>query len=267
MVSELLEENRSLIGMMAASLSVLWKEWPKMDVTTLKSYGDVVSFSLTGVCPHCSEKCVCVMVTPTYEEQITPGPLNASAAKRFAAVTQCQGCRKFVLAVVTRAAAPQPGNQPTGSFVYEAHHPMGKPDDSIGEGIPVEIGEDFKEALRCRWVNAYKATVAMCRRSLEGSCYGLKADGDTLEEQIDDLAKKGIITASLKEWARRIRLTGNRGAHAPDNEKQLQETPTEKHADAILEFTRQYFENVYTMPFKVKAFDDPQSLKAASGSA
>lgn len=258
--------ERGFIEFLCELFPPLWKGWPRMQVTTLKSYGDDVQFSLVGRCPHCLREAVCTMVTTPYKEKITPGPPNVSDAVRFAAVTQCQGCRKYVLAVVTRVAAKHPGHQPTDQFVYESHYPVGAPDDSISEGIPEEIGKDFKEALRCRYVNAYKATVAMCGRALEGSCDEQKAVGNNLEDQIDDLAQKGIITASLQKWAHRIRLTRNRGVHTPDTKKQEQEIPDEKRADSIIEFTRQYFQHVYTMPLREKEFGN-LSTTASSGAA
>lgn len=184
------------------------------------------------------------------------GGIQLGPAKRICAVTQCQACGKYVLAIATQQPhQTSPGQPSREPFVYEEHYPIGSPNDSIGEGIPPEIGDDFKEALRCRFVDAYKATVTMCRRALEGSCDEQKAAGGSLEEKIDSLAKSGIITISLKEWAHRIRLTGNRGAHVPSNCKQASDSPDQKRADAIIEFTRQYLEHVYTMPSKIKQFD------------
>lgn len=201
------------------------------------------------------------MVTQSYPEQTTPGPINVSAARRFSAVTQCQGCREYVLAVVTREAA-RPGVQPTSPFVYEAHYPMGKPDDSIDEGIPSHIGEDFQEALRCMFVNAYNATVCMCGRALESACLDLQAEGKTLEDKIDDLEKKRQISSPLKDMAHHIRLTRNRGAHAPTNGKQEAEKPTKEHAEALIAFTRQFFLTVYTMRFKLQKFTDNAPVTA-----
>jgi hypothetical protein len=201
------------------------------------------------------------MVSPAHTEKVPPKqpggnryPEN-SPSERFAAVTQCQGCKKYVLAVVTRRAHPTSLGQPSMEpFAYEAHYPMGKPDDSIDDGVPEDIADDFKEALRCMFVDAYKATVCMCGRALESACSDLRASGNTLEEKIDNLEKMRIISLPLKEMAHRIRLTRNRGAHAPKNEQQATERPTKEHAEALIAFTRQFFLHVYTMPAKLKKF-------------
>jgi Domain of unknown function (DUF4145) len=235
-----------------------------MEVTTLESLGEKIKFSLTGICPHCNRSSVCTMASIPYIEHVRyDGPPSGAYPQnagifRLAAVTQCQGCKGLILAVVTRKPHPiSPSSHTTEPFVYVAHYPMGKPDDSIEEGIPEEIGEDFKEALRCTFVNAYKAAVCMCGRALEAACDDLKANGSTLEDKIDDLAKKGQISIPLKDLAHQIRLTRNRGAHAPKDEKQAANNPTKDHADALIAFTRQFFQHVYTMPAKLKVFAKP----------
>ena len=193
--------------------SVLWKDYPmSMQVTALSQPNEEQNkFSLSGICPHCNRDSVFTMVTPSFREVIRDR-LGTEQYSRYAAATQCQGCKKFVLAVVTRRPNPQNLNQLSHEpIVYEAHYPLGKPDDSIDEGIPEEIGNDFKEALRCMFVDAFKATVCMCGRALESACSDLKAEGKTLEDKIDDLENKRLISLPLKDLAHRIRLTRNRG--------------------------------------------------------
>lgn len=236
--------------------SVLWKDYPmSMQVTALSQPNEEQNkFSLSGICPHCNRDSVFTMVTPSFREVIRDR-LGTEQYSRYAAATQCQGCKKFVLAVVTRRPNPQNLNQLSHEpIVYEAHYPLGKPDDSIDEGIPEEIGNDFKEALRCMFVDAFKATVCMCGRALESACSDLKAEGKTLEDKIDDLENKRLISLPLKDLAHRIRLTRNRGAHAPKNEEQAAEAPTKEHAEALIAFSREFFRHVYTMRAKLKKF-------------
>jgi hypothetical protein len=118
---------------------------------------------------------------------------------------QCQACRELGLVVAFRDSRA-PG------YALEAFYPLGAPDDSVADEVPKLIAGDFGEALRCLWVKAYKATVTMCRRALQSSCVELKAKDGKLHEQIDDLATRGVITASLKEMAHEVRLTGNDGS-------------------------------------------------------
>jgi hypothetical protein len=183
---------------------------------------------------------------------------------------QCQTCCKYILAI-----AQQPYPQNANHLVYETHYPMGEPDDDIAQEIPVHIQPDFKEALRCLWVDAYNATVEMCRRALEASCLDLGAPKKkVLEEMIDALAEKRIITPHLQQAAHKIRLGGNRGAHPPQDDPipppglgiVVPETITKiekDHALAIVEFTRHFFENVYVIPKRLDKYDfsKPKAVK------
>jgi hypothetical protein len=71
-----------------------------------------------------------------------------------------------------------------------------------------------------------------------------------LNAQIDELAEKQIITASLKEMAHEVRLTGNDGAHP--GEDGLNDVSPEDATDMI-QFTQELFHHVYVMPAKLKA--------------
>ncbi len=229
-----------------------------MKVATLSNRGEDARFSLSGDCPHCKHASVFVMRGGPHYEDIRVSDTDGNykdPIRRYASVMQCQGCSRFILAVVTRKPHPaspgQPSNEP---FEYEAHYPLGQPDDSIGDGIPEQIGGRFREALRCRWVNAFQATVLMCRRSLQVSCdkefREMEAQGQQcpkgLIEKIDLLAEKQRITEALKKMAHRIRLLGNKGAHGDYSD--IDDTITAKDADDAIKFMRHYLDHVYVLP-------------------
>jgi len=178
---------------------------------------------------------------------------------------QCQACMKYILAIVLYQLY-------AGHFNYEAHYPLGKPNDAVAEEIPPHIQSDFKEALRCLFVNAYNATAEMCRRAVEASCIDLKAPKTikVLEDKIDWLEQQRIITPFLRDVAHKIRLGGNRGAHpsedgpiapkspdpaTPDTETDPVTVIEEKHALAIVKFTREFFHHVYVVPKELDQYD------------
>jgi hypothetical protein len=123
--------------------------------------------------------------------------------------------------------------------------PIGKPKDTIDPNVPKLVASDFGEALRCQFINSYKAAVVMCRRAIQASAIELNAKGSRLIDQIDDLFSQGKITGPLKDFAHEVRLTGNDGAH-PD--KDGLSDVTEQDASAIVEFTTEYLHHVYVMP-------------------
>jgi len=93
---------------------------------------------------------------------------------------ECQSCTEHILAI---ALQPSPHHQ---QLTYLTHYPLGKPNDRVAPEIPDHIKPDFKEALRCLWVNAYNGTAEMCRRAIEASCLDLGAPAkEWLEDQID----------------------------------------------------------------------------------
>lgn len=196
-------------------------------------------FNARGVCPHCAHVSLHLMAaSPTGIRRTEPHAIESHG------LVQCQNCHGVTLVVGTRD--PQ-----SGMLTHKEHYPVNNPEEVVEKTIPVGVRDDYVEALRCRTVLAYKATVVMCRRSLQSSCKNLGAEGAKLIHQIDDLATKGTITAALKDMAHDIRKLGNEGAH-PDQDG-LGDV-IKDDADDIIEFTRQYFEHVYVMPAKSAEF-------------
>jgi hypothetical protein len=171
---------------------------------------------------------------------------------RVAAAMRCQGCLKFILGIVRKGS--------DNIWHYEAHYPLGKPSDEVDNHVPPSIASDFAEALRCLWVRSFKATVAMCRRSVEASSKEKGAKGANLKERIDDLASKGIITDPLRRMAHRVRLTANEELHGASDDL---DTFTEPEAEAIVKCVREYFHHVYVMPALLDAYDEPKTMLRA----
>ena len=221
---------------MVSSPTFLWCYNGHMEIVNFPAaYSQV---GARGVCPHCSHLSYFQPVTSAYADPGAHGLRMCNAA-------QCQSCKEYVLVVGKRGAA---GQTP---YNLEACYPLGKPNDHVEDAVPLPIRPDFAEALRCQWIKAYKATVAMCRRAIQASAIekGTSAK-KKLVEQLDELAAKTIITEPLRQMAHEIRLTGNVGAH-PD-EDGLQDV-TEQDANDIIEFTREFFHHVYVMPAKLEA--------------
>ena len=235
--------GRGLIKFLCRSLAILWKNWPRDMKATLID-GKTNRFSLSGRCPHCGLNSVFITVIEPHTTHV------GTQIYEFAATMQCQGCLKYILGIVMKQF---------NKLIYQEHYPLGTPDDSVDKSVPANIAADFSEALRCLWVKSYKATVAMCRRSVEASCADLKATGKNLYAKIDNLADKGIITEPLKKMAHRVRLTANKELHGRGDDLN---TFGEQEAEAIVACVREYFHHVYVMPALLKEYEKP---KAAAG--
>ena len=199
-----------------------------------------VQVGASGVCPHCPKQSYFRPVGAAYLEKIYGGNGN-----RIANAAQCESCKGFILVIGERDFQQKP-------YTLVDVYPLGKPDDQVDDAVPDEIKPDFREALRCHWVKAYKATVAMCGRVIQASAIQKGASPKKkLVEQIDELAAKGIITKPLKEMAHEIRLTRNVGVH-PTEEDPLKDV-SKNDADDVVQFTHEFLHHVYVMPAKLEA--------------
>lgn len=247
----------TLVGCVRITALLLWKDWPKdMEAVGLNQQGN---FNLRGICPHaaCRSKAAFLQVSAPFVEAI-PGAQESITGHQISLVfcmMRCQACLRFILAIVTHAANSL-------EYKYREHYPMGSPDDVVAEEIPDGIRQDFQEALRCLWVDAYNATAEMCRRAVEASCIerGAPRTERFLDDKIDWLKDQQKITPFLAEVAHKIRLGGNRGAHPPegqlpDAEVEPEPPITKEHAEALVTFAREYFHHVYTVPKQLDKYD------------
>ncbi|HEY7339006.1 MAG TPA: DUF4145 domain-containing protein [Bryobacteraceae bacterium] len=208
-----------------------------MQAVTLPQEG---LFSLRGSCPHCRADAGFLIVPTASGQNIKAVNMGGNGTSQWAwAIMQCQSCLKYILGNVHR--------QSNGSWSYSTHYPVGAPDDTVAPEVPKEIAYDFKEALRCRWLNCFRATLIMCRRSIESSCINLGAKTGRLIEKIDYLRETGKITEPLKDLAHQVRLEGNQGAHGdPEGDADSE------RCDAVIAFAREFFHHVYVMPSKLE---------------
>jgi hypothetical protein len=195
----------------------------------------------SGECPHCGVNSY-MRPTSTYQEGL-----------QIATTARCEACKRFVLIVGSRNAYNQ-------AIVQMDVHPSGSARDSVDPSVPKLVAEDVSEALRCQFIKSYRATVVMSRRAIQTSALDLGAKGNRLIDQIDDLFANGKITAPLRDFAHEVRLAGNDGAH-PD--KDGLSDVTERDAQAIIEFTKEYLHHVYVMPAKLAARRPPTAAAAA----
>lgn len=78
--------------------------------------------------------------------------------------------------------------------------------------VPEGIAAAASEAHKCMSTNCHRAGLAMARAAVQGTAkyFDIKSD---LYKAIDELVKKGHLTAAQGEVAHEIRLWGNDAAH------------------------------------------------------
>jgi hypothetical protein len=111
-------------------------------------------------------------------------------------------------------------------------------------GLPTEIVKAYKAARAVRMVDP-NAFAVLLGRVLDLVCLDRCAEGNTLNEQLRDLATRGEIPGSLAEMAHQLRTLRNIGAHASLGELTDAETPIlDDLCVAILDY-------VYASPYRV----------------
>ncbi|HEY6313062.1 MAG TPA: DUF4145 domain-containing protein [Streptosporangiaceae bacterium] len=123
--------------------------------------------------------------------------------------------------------------------------------------VPTPLRLEFEEAQMCFSARAYKATVVMVRRVLEGACKENGVKERTLAQSLEGLRADGLIDATLSEWANALRILGNEGAHYSGTE-----VPREDAEDAVA-FAEALLNHIYVLRKRFLEF----TKRRASGSA
>lgn len=167
-------------------------------------------------------------------------------------ILECVGCKGPVLAIYKWTGSYALESNEVGVPVVEPR-PVGvfpESEPSVHESIPHSVAEDYRESMVCYNAGAWKGTVILCRRALQGSVVDKGADVEKmLRDQIDELASRQILTPDISNWAHTIRLLGNDGAH-PYKKGSLANV-TKSEADEMLKFMESYLKYVYEMPYEV----------------
>jgi hypothetical protein len=94
-----------------------------------------------------------------------------------------------------------------GFFWWPLPHAEGSAD------VPDGIRKAFAEAVTCLAAGCPRAAAVMARRALEAVCAHQGIKEATLAKSVDSLVASGKLVPSLAEWAKEVRLVGNKGAH------------------------------------------------------
>lgn len=127
------------------------------------------------------------------------------------------------------------------------------------EGLPEEVASDRDEAWSCLYGGDLRASVIMGRASIQRAVRTLEATGTGLKAEVADLATKGVITQSLREWADEVRIAGDDAAHPEDLGK-----VTREEAEESLTFMDAFLEHAIALPAKREALKAARQEAATS---
>jgi Domain of unknown function (DUF4145) len=121
---------------------------------------------------------------------------------------------------------------------------------SFPEQWPRDIGRFWMQARRGLERKDWDAAAVMARSAIQLALRYHEAVGNNLKQEIDDLAKKGLLPPVMKDWSHEVRELGNDSAHpAP------QSAGTEsKDAKDVVEFLSTLLTILYDLPHRIDQY-------------
>jgi hypothetical protein len=116
------------------------------------------------------------------------------------------------------------------------------------------VGRYWLEATRSIEGKNWTAAAVMARSAVQLVARDHGAKGKNLKEEIDDLARKGLILPIMQEWAHEVRELGNEGTHPQPSAT----ITNEKDAKDVVEFLTFLMRVMYNLP---KEIDDYRQRK------
>jgi hypothetical protein len=113
---------------------------------------------------------------------------------------------------------------------------------------PPDVGRYWLEARRSIEGKNWTAAALMARSAVQLVARSYGAKGKNLKEEIDDLAVKGLILPSMKDFGHEVRVLANEGTHP-----QPGTTGTdEKDAKDVVEFLGLLMTMMYDLPKQIE---------------
>jgi len=202
----------------------------------------------SGQCPFCGLNssfvlagCIDLIHGDTESHQFRTQ--SRSVPKMLAQGRRCIGCKKAHVAILEGQ---------TVVFKW----PLGELNPP--DGVPELVSTAFSEAVMCHHAHCLNATVAMVRATLETIVRdkGETDKRDKLDEKIQKLHAKGIISQDLLDQLMTLKTVGNAGAHYDDA------LPvSEEDAKVSVELLRLLLFDLYQVPAKRSALRSRRGMK------
>lgn len=191
-------------------------------------------------CPHCGNRAPQQLVYSKHFYSYTfdmKGNKSENDLPSAYFVAECETCHE-VLVYLAEAYIPEESQFPDSGLIW--------PDPGFfGWGVPNLIKAIYEEASRIKNLSPNSFAVQI-RRALETLCDDRGAAEGNLFDRLKSLANKGEIPPVLSEMSDILRLIGNIGAHA------TQQDVKPGHVPVIDEFFKAIIEYVYVAPKKIK---------------
>ena len=123
---------------------------------------------------------------------------------------------------------------------------------------PEVVGRHWLQAQRNIQGENWDAAAVMARSALQAALRHHQAQGHNLKQEIDDLASKGILPPTMKEWSDHVRELGNDSAHPNPGQ-----TPTKpQDARDIVSFLDFLLSYLYALPHQIQQYRERRQKDA-----
>lgn len=224
-------------------------------------------------CPHCGAEKIGFHVA--FDSAATLPHGQSLTYKKYRSLLLCWGCEEGVVAVFDATAgrdqnfpnaAPQqaPKDPRQVGWHLVKTYPVPQP-SKCPTHTPDRLKGLFLQAANALKRGDPDASGAMSRKVVDVSTQLLLGDQaqdyKTIFARIEAVAKKGMLTDDLKDWAHQVRLGGADAAHDLD-------PFTKEEAEELLDFAELYLTYVYTLPSRLKERRErAEKEKAAKGAS
>jgi hypothetical protein len=126
--------------------------------------------------------------------------------------------------------------------------------DRWPEHWPDEVGRYWLQAKKNLRDENWDACALMARSALQVALREKQAQGGSLKQEVDDLASKGILPPTMKDWSEHVRELGNDSAHPTPGS-----SPTDpRDAADVVRFLDFLLEYLYTLPHRIDEYQSRQ---------
>lgn len=122
------------------------------------------------------------------------------------------------------------------------------PQAPLHSSIPRDLRVELEEARVCLQHRAYRATVVMVGRAIEGLCVNQGINKKRLVDSLKALRDEKGLDPRLYDWANELRVLRNEGAHFTGNEVSAQD------ASDALEFGEALLEYMFVFTHRLAEF-------------
>ena len=122
--------------------------------------------------------------------------------------------------------------------------------EKFPEDWPEQVGRFWLQAKRNLGDQNWDAASVMARSALQIALRDRGATGKNLKQEIQDLAQKGILPPTMKDWSEQVPELGNDSAHPRPG----QPATDARDAEDIVRFLDFLLEYLYTLPHQIEQY-------------